>query len=194
MSRMFLYDLDIYAFRLGLPRWLAIFMIFIYPATWAICVYRFGNWIHRNCKIIILRYTLFLIYFILKRISEIFTGIEIAHTAQIKRGLFIGHLGGIIIGHGAEIGSYSSFHEGVTIGGAGRGSNFGVPKIGSRVYFGAGAKVIGKIIIGNDVLIGANAVVVRSAEDNAVLAGVPARILSFESSRDFIHYRKEDSN
>lgn len=162
-------DLDVYAYRLGLPKWSAVFMIFLYPATWAIGVYRFGNWVVTKCKIPIIKQMLFILYFILKRSSEMLTGIEIAHNAEIGKGLFIGHLGGIIIGHDSKIGNYPSFHQGVTIGGAGRGDNHGSPTIGECVYFGAGSKVIGKINVGNNVMIGANAVVVNDFPDNAVL-------------------------
>lgn len=188
--KTFLEDLDIYAYRLGLPKWSAIFMILLYPATWSIGVYRFGNWVVTKCKIPLLRQTLFIIYFILKRISEILSGIEIAYNAEIGKGLFIGHLSGIIIGHGSKIGNYSSFHSDVVIGGSGRGESHGSPTIGDCVYFGAGAKVIGRIHIGNSVMIGANAVVVNNFPDNSVLVGVPAKVVNHSGSNDFIHYRK----
>ena len=194
MFETFIEDLDVYAYRLGLKKWAAPFMIFVYPATWAIGIYRFGNWVLNNFKIPILRQALFIFYFILKRIMEILTGIEIAQDAQIGKGLFIGHLGGIIIGTNSKIGDYSSFHGGVTIGGAGRGKNHGFPNIGNLVYFGAGAKLIGKINIGNNVLIGANAVVVKNTPDNAVVGGIPAEIINYKGSTDFIQYRnKEDT-
>lgn len=55
------------------------------------------------------------------RFFEMLIGIKIAHNAEIGKGLFISHLSEIVIGHGSKIGNYSSFHQGVTIGGAGRG-------------------------------------------------------------------------
>ena len=61
----------------------------------------------------------------MKRLTEIFTGIEIGHDAEIGKGLFIGHLGSIVISGNSIIGKYSSFHEGITIGGAGRGDKYG---------------------------------------------------------------------
>lgn len=187
--KTFLEDLDIYAYRLGLPKWSAIFILLLYPASWAIGIYRFGNWVVTKCKIPFVKQVFFLIYFMLKRISEMLLGIEIACNAEIGKGLFIGHLSGIIIGHGSKIGNYSSFHQGVTIGGAGRGEKHGSPTIGDYVYFGAGAKVIGKIKIGNNVMIGANSVVVKDVPDNAVVGGVPARRISFDGSMDFIRHR-----
>lgn len=180
-------DLDVYAYRLGLNKWASPLMIFIYPTTWPIVIYRFGNWILKKCKIPIIKEILFIIYFIFKRLSEILTGIEIAQNAQIGKGLFIGHLGGVIIGN-SSIGDYPSFHEGVTIGGAGRGENHGTPTIGNLVYFGAGAKVIGRINVGNNVIIGANAVVVKDIPDNVSIGGIPAKILNNKGSVDYIHF------
>lgn len=189
--RMFLEDLDVYAYRLGLPRWMSLFMIFLYPATWAIGAYRFGNWVVK-LNIPLVKQLLFIIYFVIKRVSEILTGIEIGVDAEIGRGLYIEHLGGVIITHDCIIGEYSSFHEGVTIGVSGRGKENGGPKIGNLVYFGAGAKVIGKITIGSNVIIGANAVVVKSFPDNVSIAGVPAKIVSQNGAEDYIHYRKNN--
>lgn len=68
----------------------------------------------------------------------------------------------------------------------------GVPKIGDRVYFGPGAKAFGPIEIGSDVAIGTNAVVLESLPDNAVAVGVPAKIVNYKGSSDFIVYRKEE--
>ena len=72
-------------------------MLFLYPATWPISVYRFGNWIFKKCNIPLLDTVSFIVYFIMKRLTEIFTSIEIAHDAQIGKGLFIGHFGSIVI-------------------------------------------------------------------------------------------------
>lgn len=165
-------------------------MIFLYPATWAICTYRFGSWIETKCRLPFVRQILFIFYFLLKRFSEILTNVEISHKSEIGKGFFIGHISGIVIGS-AKIGNYSSFHEGVTIGGAGRGSDHGSPIIGDYVYFGAGAKVIGRINIGNNVIVGANAVVVKSVPSNSVVIGIPAKVISSRGSMDFIHHRNK---
>ena len=189
MISIFIEDLDSYAYRLGAPKWLSPIMLFLYPATWSIGVYRFGNWVTKKINVPIARQLFFIVYFFFKRLTEILTGIEIAHNADIGKGLFIGHLGGVIIVHSTLIGKNASFHEGVTIGGGGRGEKHGSPTIGDNVYFGAGAKVIGKINIGSNVMIGANAVVAKDVPDNAVVVGVPAKVISYEGSRDFVHYR-----
>lgn len=189
--KTFLEDLDVYAYRLGLPKWCAIFMIFLYPATWAIGAYRFGNWIVTKCKIPFIKQIFFILYFILKRGSEILTGVEIGPQASIGKGIYIAHTGSLVIAHDSKVGDYPSFHQGVTVGGAGRKDDYGSPVIGNCVYFGAGAKIIGKINIGNNVMIGANAVVIKDAPDNAVVAGIPAKVISYKGCEDFVHFRSK---
>jgi serine O-acetyltransferase len=80
-------------------------------------------------------------------------------------------------------------HQGVTIGAIGSGGGF--PEIGNCVYFGAGSKILGAVKIGNDVVIGANAVVTRDVPDNAVAGGIPAKIINYKSSQKFVHYREK---
>jgi serine O-acetyltransferase len=79
------------------------------------------------------------------------------------------------------IGDDCLIRHGVTIGNSGSEDPFGAPTIGSRVQFGAGAKVLGRVRVGNDVIIGANAVVVRDVPDFAVVGGVPARVLKMRT-------------
>jgi serine O-acetyltransferase len=164
-------DLDVYSYRLGLPKWTAPFMVILYPVVYPILIYRFGNWVSSKVDLPLLKHLLFIIYFILKRTSEVFMGIEIAHDAQIGKGFYIAHFGDIVIGNKSKIGEFCSIRNGVTVGGAGRKEKYGHPVIGNGVYFGAGAKVIGKIKVGNNVMIGANAVVVKDVPDNAVVGG-----------------------
>ena len=83
------------------------------------------------------------------------------------------HYGTIVVNKDARIGRNCRIHVGVNIG----GYNDGVPKIGDDVYIGPGAKIFGGITIGNNVSIGANAVVNKSFPDNVVVAGIPAKII-----------------
>ena len=105
-------------------------------------------------------------------------GIEIPRTAHIKEGFYIGHSGGIVISGSANIGKNFSISQQVTIGLAGRGTNRGVPVIGNNVYIAPGAKIFGRISIGNNVSIGANAVVYKDVPDNSIVVLDPGfRIL-----------------
>jgi serine O-acetyltransferase len=102
-------------------------------------------------------------------------GIWLDPSNEIGKGFYIGHFGGIIIR--GDFGDYCSIGQGVTVGTKGAGKSAGWPKIGSDVYFGAGAKAIGDISIGNNVVIGANAVVIKSVPDDHKAVGVPAKLI-----------------
>lgn len=143
---------------------------------WALLVYRFGHarFAIRNK---VLRAPWTIVYIILNKLAEIFCGIVIGATATIGRRLCIEHHGCIVIHGNAVIGDDCLIRHGVTIGNSGRDDPFGAPTIGDRVELGAGAKVLGRIRIGNDVIIGANAVVVSDVPDFAVVVGVPARVI-----------------
>jgi serine O-acetyltransferase len=190
MLENILEDLDVYAYCSGLPKIASPLMLFTYPVTWPILVYRLGNWILYKFNIPIIKNIIFIIYFILKRFVELMTGIEIANSAIIGKGLCIKHLGNVIIGHNTKIGEHCVIINNVTIGDCGRINNNITPSIGNYVYIGSGAVLIGNISVGNNVVIGANSVVNKSLSDNVVVAGVPSKILSYEGSSDYIKYRK----
>lgn len=113
-------------------------------------------------------------------------GIDLPRATQIGKGFYIGHFSGIVVSSEAIIGDNCNISQGVTIGIAGSGSNRGVPVIGNRVYIASGAKVIGKITVGNNVVIGANAVVTHDVPDNAIVVGIPANIISLKGSEEYI--------
>lgn len=93
-------------------------------------------------------------------------------------GLRINHSGLIIVNPNARIGKYCDIHQGVNIGMQGN-SNFNCPSIGDNVWIGPGAKLFGKITIGNNCQIGANAVVNKSFKEEGIsIAGVPAKKIS----------------
>ncbi len=122
----------------------------------------------------------------LHAVLALLTGIDIPFRATIGKGLHISHFGGIIINPNVVMGEYCNIGPGVVIGQAGRRGQKGSPIIGDFVYIGAGAKLIGNIRVGNNVAIGANAVIVKDVPDNAVVVGVPGRIISFRGSADYI--------
>lgn len=117
------------------------------------------------------RTTLSPFYFFL----SIFTGINIPRSTQIGEGLRIHHYGCIIINSHSIIGKNCKIRHGVTIGN--KNSDDDCPTIGDHCNIGAGAKILGKIKIGNNVDIGANAVVVKDVPDNCIVAGIPATVI-----------------
>jgi len=119
-------------------------------------------------------------------------GITIPHTTCIGPGLFIGHFGGIVVHGAAVIGRNCNLSHDVTIGQTNRGDHQGCPVIGDSVYLGPGSKVIGRVIIGSNVAIGANAVVTHDVQDGEVVAGVPARVISHQGSVGYINWTDYD--
>jgi serine O-acetyltransferase len=110
--------------------------------------------------------------FFVERFVEITTGISIPAQARIGKGLRIHHFGGLIVNSVAVIGEYCTIYHGVTLGD--RGGWGGAPRVGDRVLIGAGAKLLGEIVIGDGCVIGANAVVRTSVPAEHVAVGVPA--------------------
>ena len=88
---------------------------------------------------------------------------------QIGEGFYIGHFGGITISYATKIGKNFILSQQVTIGISGKGEKRGCPIIGDNVYIAPGAKLFGKIKVGNNVRIGANAVVHEDIPDNATV-------------------------
>lgn len=153
---------------------------------WVSVQYRFSRWVHLYCHFPLVRQCLKVLCFFLQKVVEVLTGAEIANRAQIGKGLFMPHTNGIVIHTDAIIGEHCSISHQVTVGIGSRGSKRGVPIVGNRVFIGPGAKLFGSLSIGNDVAIGANAVVTKDIPDNAVALGIPARVVNFEGSRDYV--------
>lgn len=121
------------------------------------------------------------LYRILKLFSQILTGIDLPCEVQIGKRFRIEHFRDIIVSGDAQFGDDVVLRNGVTVGLRNTGVR-GAPRIGSRVDIGAGAKILGLITVGDDVAIGANAVVLRDVPPNSLAVGVPARIIPRESS------------
>ena len=151
------------------------------PGVQAVTVYRFGQWLSRRTAVL----RLFLEPFFLlgQFLVHVLWGIELPRSARIGAGLYIGHFGSITISPHAVIGAHCSLSPCITIGMSGHGERLGVPVIGDFVYIAPGARLFGKIRVGDNVKIGANAVVYRDIPDNAVVALDPGfRILSFSGN------------
>jgi serine O-acetyltransferase len=164
--------------------WLLIFLT--KPGLWVLTQYRCSRWVDQQVHLPMIRFILKVLCAIWQKLIEIITCSEFPNKANIAPGVFIPHSFGIIIHHEVTIGENCNLAQDVTIGIGGRGENRGCPKIGDRVFIGAGARIFGPITIGNDVAIGANAVVTKDLPDQAVAVGIPAKIISYEGSQDFV--------
>ena len=122
------------------------------------------------------------------KILTYITGIQFSIDCSIGLGVFFPHHGCIVIARDVVIGEYCTISHGVTIGRGFGKNNVGCPSIGDRVLIFSGAKIVGPIQIGNKAVIGANAVVTKSVTDQSFVAGVPARIITEDSSNVFDDY------
>lgn len=139
---------------------------------WALAVYRFGRWRY-GLRPALLRRLMSAVYKVMFKLVQIATGIELPCEAIIGRNFVIDHQGGIIVSGYARIGDDCRIRDGVCIGLA-RADEPCAPVIGNRVDIGSGAKLLGRITIGDDVLIGANAVVIKDVPASSTAVGVPA--------------------
>jgi serine O-acetyltransferase len=129
----------------------------------------------------------------LHKLLGIFLGIRVSIDARIGEGLMLAHRGGIYIGP-CVIGRNCNISQETTIGQGRIGTErFGVPTLGDGVYVAPGAKLFGKITIGNDVSIGANAVVSKDIPDRAVVVGNPGRVVGFQETNPQTGNRLEEA-
>jgi serine O-acetyltransferase len=106
-------------------------------------------------------------------VTTAITGVEIHPAAGIGRGLFIDHGVGVVIGETAEVGDDVTIYQGVTLGGTGFARGKRHPTVGDQVMIGAGAALLGPIVIGERSKIGANSVVIHDVPPNSTVVGNP---------------------
>ncbi|KFJ05165.1 serine O-acetyltransferase [Bifidobacterium subtile] len=111
------------------------------------------------------------------QLGRMVTGVEIHPAATLGKRLLIDHGTGIVIGETAVIGDDVVLYQGVTLGSVENHAGRRHPQLGSGVFVGAGAKILGAIIIGDNAKIGANAVVLHDVPADATAVGVPAHIV-----------------
>jgi serine O-acetyltransferase len=140
-----------------------------YPGLHAVWGHRISQWLWRRGLKLPGRWV--------SHLFRALTGIEIHPGATIGPGFFIDHGMGVVIGETAEIGADVTLYHGVTLGGTSLAKGKRHPTLEDRVVVGAGAKILGAIVIGADSRIGANAVVVKSVPPNSVVVGVPGQIV-----------------
>lgn len=145
--------------------WLQV--ILFYPGLHAVWFHRLASWFwQKNWR---------LMAHAIATLARFLTGIEIHPAAKIGARLFIDHGMGVVIGETAEIGEDVTIYHGVTLGGVSLSHGKRHPTIQSQVVIGAGAKVLGDILIGHGTRIGANAVVVKDVPPQMVVVGIPGK-------------------
>ncbi len=110
------------------------------------------------------------------RASQLF-GVDIHPAATISRGVFIDHATGVVIGETATVGDNVVILHDVTLGATGKERGDRHPKVGNRVFIGAGAKILGNIHIGEGSTVAAGSIVLHEVPPRATVAGVPARVV-----------------
>ena len=161
-------------------------IVFFTQGFWAIFQYRFANMIYRKVNIPIIRQLILALCLIWQKIIEMITGISIPASVSIGHSFYIGHFNGIILNSNTIIGDNCNISQGVTIGISGLGDKRGVPIIRNNVYIGANSVIAGKIVIEDNVLIGACSLVNTDVEKNSTMIGVPAIKVSDKSSKGYI--------
>jgi serine O-acetyltransferase len=140
-----------------------------YPGFHSILFYRAAHWLWVRKWLLLGRFV--------SHLGRLLTGIEIHPGATIGRRFFIDHGMGVVIGETAEIGDDVLLYQGVTLGGTGKEKGKRHPTLGNHVVVGTGAKVLGNILIGDHVKIGAGSVVVHPVPPHSTVVGVPGRVV-----------------
>jgi serine O-acetyltransferase len=149
-------------------------IVLCYPGLHAVIWHRLAHRLYRMRWMLLAR--------MVSQYSRGLTGIEIHPGATVGRRLFIDHGMGVVIGETAEIGDDCTLYHGVTLGGTSWNKGKRHPTLGRDVVVGAGAKILGPILVGDASKIGSNAVVVRDVPAGATAVGIPARIVSGEDA------------
>jgi serine O-acetyltransferase len=146
-----------------------------YPGFHALQIHRLSHWLWGQKLHFLARFC--------SHIGRWITGIEIHPGATIGRRVFIDHGMGVVIGETAEISEDCTLYHGVTLGGTSWNKGKRHPTLAKGVVIGAGAKVLGPILVGEGAKIGSNAVVVRDVPAGATAVGIPARIILDEADK-----------
>jgi serine O-acetyltransferase len=140
-----------------------------YPGIQAVLLHRIAHFFWRLNLPFVPRY--------ISGLARQITGIDIHPGAIIGKNFFIDHGTGVVIGETAEIGDNVVIFQNVTLGGIHLKNEKRHPTLGNNIVIGAGAKLLGPIIIGDNVKVGANSVVTKNIPPNCIVVGVPGRIV-----------------
>ncbi|NEQ07891.1 MAG: serine acetyltransferase [Moorea sp. SIO1G6] len=150
------------------------------PGFRAVAVQRFGVW-RMNIEPKLLRAPFSILYRALYRKVRNTYGIELPYTVKLGRRVIIEHQSGIVIHGDCTIGDDTILRQGVTLGNRYLDRPLDAPILGKSVNVGAGAKIFGKVTIGNGANIGANAVVLSDVPAGATVVGIPAKVIKVRS-------------
>jgi serine O-acetyltransferase len=151
-----------------------------YPGVHALLLYRMAHRLWRRNW----RYSARLLSYI----ARIWTNVDIHPGAQIGRRFFIDHGSGVVIGETAELGNDVTLYHGVTLGGTSWRQSKRHPTLCDGVVVGAGAKVLGPIMIGDGVKVGANSVVIKDVPANRTVVGIPAKVVQSQKKGELSPY------
>lgn len=142
-------------------------VIMLYQGVHALIAYRYAHWFYVRRHYFIARW--------ISQHSRKRTLIEIHPGAKIGKGVFIDHGAGVVIGETAVVGDNCTIYQCVTLGGTGKEKGKRHPTLGKNVTVGAGAQVLGNIIVGDNCKIASNAVLLESVGPNRTVVGMPAK-------------------
>ena len=149
-------------------------LILTYPGVKAVFFHKIANFFYLAKFDLIDRF--------ISQLSRFLTGIEIHPKAKIGKNLFIDHGMGVVIGETSEIGDDVTIYHMVTLGGISPSINSNEqreikrhPTLKNNVVVGSGAQILGPVTVGENAKIGANAVVTKDVEPNAIMVGIPAK-------------------
>ncbi len=155
-------------------------IILCYPGFHAVLMHRVAHSLWRNHWLLVAR--------VVSQINRQLTGIEIHPGAKIGRRCFIDHGMGIVIGETSEIGDDVLLYQNVTLGGTGKDTGKRHPTLGNHVVVGTGAKILGNILVGDHVKIGAGSVVIHPVPDHSTVVGIPGRIVGKTSETEELEH------
>lgn len=144
-------------------------VILLYQGFHALVFHRLAHFLYKYKLMFLARF--------ISQIARHITGIEIHPGATIGRRLFMDHGMGIVIGETAIVGNDCTIYHQVTLGGTGKERLKRHPTLKNNVIVGSGSKVLGNILIGENVKIGANSVVLKDIEDNVTVVGIPGKVI-----------------
>ncbi|MFO7914182.1 MAG: hypothetical protein R6U43_00620 [Candidatus Krumholzibacteriales bacterium] len=148
-------------------RWWNIARVFCADGTSAVILYRIAKFFQRM--------KLGFAGALILKLNKTLNSCVIGRGVSFQEGFVLMHPVGVVINGGVAGGKKVVLESGVVLGAARNGFPVEVPKLGSDIFIGSGAKVIGNITLGNNVTVGANAVVLNDVPDNSVVVGIPAR-------------------